>query len=316
MEWINVIDIEPITACNLKCSFCQVPRWKRASETIPMSLELFKKILNQFSYLKQIKIQGMGEPFVNNQLPDFIAYCTSKGIKTMIISNGTLLTDMIREKIIDAGLSEIYFSFDGAKKETYESLRVGASFEKVLGNIRELCELKKAKNADIKIGMVCLVSIEQVLKELPDYIQMAFSNGVMEVKVKKRLKNWKKLDNTEAYVIKSVTKVNAFHDFDMYFAQALERARHLGVHLTITPDSNFSFSNPCQWSYTSVFISVEGKVVPCHTIGIPETWQMGDLMKENIRKIWNNDLYRAFRRDVKKNNIHNLCRPCYEIKQS
>lgn len=313
VKYIRAIDIEPVAACNLKCPFCQVPGWRRAIETTPMTLEVFEKIINQFPGLMWVKIQGMGEPFLNRQLPDFLAYCTGKRIKTVIISNGTLLTKAMGEKIIDSGLSEIYFSFDGATRETYESLRVGANFEEVLGNIRGLCELKKARNSNIRIGMVCLVSTEQVLKELPRYVQMAFDNGVREVQIKKRLKNWKKADNSGTYVITSMMKVSGFYDYNKYFEQAKEKARCLGVRLTITSDSDFSFTNPCPWPWCSVYISAEGKVIPCCTIGIPETWCMGDLRKENIRKIWNNASYRMLRRDMKKNSIRNLCKPCYGI---
>ena len=58
---INSIDMEPIAACNLRCGFCQVPGWDRAKTTNPMKLETFMKIINKFSYLKHVKIQGMGE---------------------------------------------------------------------------------------------------------------------------------------------------------------------------------------------------------------------------------------------------------------
>ncbi len=313
MELIRHIDVEPITSCNLQCSFCQVPRWERANKTVSMTLEVFKKIIDQFPCLKKVKIQGMGEPFINKQLPDFIGYCTNKGIGTRVVSNGTILNETIRERILDAKLNEIYFSFDGATKETYESLRVGASFEKVLENIRKLCELKKARNSNIHIGMVCLVSTQQVLKELPEYIQMAFDNGVTEVQIKRRLKNWKKVDGSNAYIIGSLMKVNEFHDYDIYFAQALEKARLLGVSLTRMHDADYSLFNFCHWPWDSAYISVEGKVVPCCDIGIPETWQMGDLMKEDIEKIWNNDLYRSLRRDMKKNNIRDICKACYGI---
>jgi pyrroloquinoline quinone biosynthesis protein E len=279
-----------------------------------MDLPTFKKIIDQFPSLTHVKIQGMGEPLINKKLPDLIAYCTNKGITTTVISNGTLLTEAIGRKIIDAGLSEMWISFDGATKKTYESLRVGATFEKVLENISGLVEIKREKNSNIRIGMVCLVSSEQVLQEIPEYVQMAFSHGVKEVQLKKRVKHWKKSKNPNEYIVESVSKVNEYQNFDMYFEEALIKSRHLGINLTMTQDSDFSYSNPCFWPNNSVYISVEGKVVPCCTIGIPETWEMGDLMTDNIRNIWNNELYRALRKSLKNNNIPEICKTCYGLR--
>jgi pyrroloquinoline quinone biosynthesis protein E len=311
VEWIQEIDIEPIARCNLKCSFCQVPGWERAEETKAMNLDNFKKIIDQFPNLREVKIQGMGEPFINKQMPELIAYCSQNKISTYIVSNGTILPKSMQEKIIDAGLKKIWFSFDGATKETYESLRVGANYEKVLDNIRELCITKKEKNSKIGIGMVCLVSTDQVMKEIPDYVKMAASIGVKYVYIKSRLKNWEKKGDEGAFIVSSMKKTNTFKGFDEYFNEGLSIAKELDINVSMVDDGEYSASNPCPWPWSSAYISTEGKVVPCCTIGVPETWNMGDLMKQDIREIWNNDEYRKLRREMKENTIRELCQSCY-----
>ena len=51
-------------------------------------------------------------------------------------TNATLLNDTISKKIIDSGVDVVFFSVDGASKETFEKIRVGANFERVKENIR------------------------------------------------------------------------------------------------------------------------------------------------------------------------------------
>ena len=46
-------------------------------------------------------------------------------------------------ELIDSGLDQISFSFDGYDKKTYESIRVNADFEKTIGNIVRFLEIKK-----------------------------------------------------------------------------------------------------------------------------------------------------------------------------
>jgi pyrroloquinoline quinone biosynthesis protein E len=311
VEWIQSIDIEPIARCNLKCPFCQVPGWERAEQTKAMSLENFKKIVDQFPSLAEVKIQGMGEPFINKHMPELISYCSQKQISTYIVSNGTILPKTTQEKIIDAGLNKIWFSFDGATKATYESLRVGANYEHVLNNIRELCITKKERKSKIGIGMVCLVSTDQVMKEIPDYVQMVQGIGVEYVYIKSRLKNWEKKGDQGAFVIGSMKKTNAFEGFYEYYNAGLKIAEKLGVHVSMVEDGDYTALDPCPWPWSSAYISAEGKVVPCCTIGVPETWNMGDLMKQDIREIWNNDAYRKLRREMKENTIRELCQNCY-----
>ena len=57
------MDIEPTTGCNFRCTMCDVssPNWV----TKNMKIETFKKIVDMNKQLLQIKLQGMGEPFVN-----------------------------------------------------------------------------------------------------------------------------------------------------------------------------------------------------------------------------------------------------------
>lgn len=308
---ISTIDIEPIAACNLKCCFCPVPGWERAKETKGMEIGLYKKIISQFPGLEHVKIQGQGEPFLNKNLIEMIRHASGRGIGTSVITNGTLLNRKLCEEVVEVALDNLTFSFDGATKETYESVRKGAEFDSVTKNIESICLLKEKKHSEMVVGIVCLVSAEQVFLELPELVQLAANLGVNEVHVKGRLKRWKQLEHGKQYRIESVY-LDDFPMHDEIILKSRILAKKAGIRFSSGDYSSaYSSKHPCIWPWKALYVSTEGKVVPCCAVGVPETWCMGDLAKNNIKDIWNNKAYRELRQSIRLNKLWDVCLSCY-----
>jgi len=86
-----VMDIEPNVKCNLSCRMCQVASWDRM---VPdLTAERFMKMIKEIPTLMKIKLQGMGEPFLNRELLDMAGIAGKSGIKVATNSNGTLFND-------------------------------------------------------------------------------------------------------------------------------------------------------------------------------------------------------------------------------
>jgi radical SAM protein with 4Fe4S-binding SPASM domain len=84
-----------------------------------------------------------------------IKYAKDKGVlETLINTNGVALTPELSQKLIDAGLDYIIFSVDAFTKETYEKIRIGADFTKVMANINEFIKLRTGKKPIIRMQMV------------------------------------------------------------------------------------------------------------------------------------------------------------------
>jgi radical SAM additional 4Fe4S-binding domain len=64
-------------------------------------------------------------------------------------------------------------------------------------------------------------------------------------------------------------------------------------------------------AFKSLYVSTEGKIVPCCVLAMPETWCMGDLNEEKLEKIWNNKQYRDLRKKIALNQIPQTCINCY-----
>jgi MoaA/NifB/PqqE/SkfB family radical SAM enzyme len=60
-----------------------------------------------------------------------------------------MLSEELSSEILKSGLDHPLFSFDGCDKETYEHIRNGGNFEKVVENITRFLEIKREKNKKI-----------------------------------------------------------------------------------------------------------------------------------------------------------------------
>lgn len=179
------IDIEATTKCNLKCTMC--PRTKMIAEDSYWALQDFEfkqytKLIDEFVLMggKSVKYNFLGEPLFNKQLPEMIRYAAKSGVVDIAINtNLTIMTEEIAESLIDAGITRILVSFDAATKETYESIRVNASFEKSLENlylIRSVRDRLGTTNPLIRVGCTWQ---KQNIAEKEEYIKL-FS-GVVDV---------------------------------------------------------------------------------------------------------------------------------------
>lgn len=139
-----VLNIETSSRCNLRCPMCSRETGEFARRTGDMDKDLFEKIINEVhEYSELVVLHNDGEPLMNNRLPEMVNYAKQYHLKTLISTNVTLLNEDRATALIEAGLDIIIFAVDGSTKETYEKIRVGAKYEKVINNIHTFIEMKK-----------------------------------------------------------------------------------------------------------------------------------------------------------------------------
>ena len=117
-----------------------------------MDFNFYKKIIDtavKFD-VPSIKLNWRGEPLLNPKLEEFISYAKKNGIlEVSINTNATTLTEKRAERLIDAGLDQIIYSFDGGTKKTYEKMRPARfkknKFEDVYKNIKNFHFIKQKK---------------------------------------------------------------------------------------------------------------------------------------------------------------------------
>ena len=165
------VTIEPNNICNLNCIMCPYKRMKRRKEI--MSMKLFKKIVDQAKEMRcrDIHLTQYNEPFTDKFLFERLSYLREKGMRSSFYSNGTILEKENRDKILENPPDLIRFSVDGVTKKTFESIRVGANYEKVVSNIKKLYNERNKKEQKLPRIEVFFTLLEQNKKEAKRFLK-------------------------------------------------------------------------------------------------------------------------------------------------
>jgi MoaA/NifB/PqqE/SkfB family radical SAM enzyme len=165
------IAIEPNNICNLRCEMCPYQRMKRAKTT--MAMPLFKKVVKQAKELgvETIMLSQYNEAFSDKEIFERFQFVRDSKLKSLIYSNGTLLNEEMRKKILKTPPDILRFSVDGVKKETFESIRKGANFEKVVGNIISLYNERNKAGLKLPAIEVYFTILEKNRKEAKPFLK-------------------------------------------------------------------------------------------------------------------------------------------------
>jgi len=127
---------EVTRGCNLSCVHCRA-----SSKYCPYEGELdtarcLKLIDEIAAFSSPVIILTGGEPYFRKDIFEIAAYGTQKGLRMVLATNGTLVTDGIARKSIDAGIQRVSISIDGPDAESHDSFRgVPGAFEGAMAGI-------------------------------------------------------------------------------------------------------------------------------------------------------------------------------------
>lgn len=176
----GVVGIESTNNCNLDCVMC--PRQEMTRPVADMARPLYEKTIDALAGKTEfVWLQDYGEPFLNKEIFGMIRYARERGLKVGISTNGTVLTDKIIDGILESGLDYLIFAIDGATAETYEKIRVGATYEKVAENVRRFLA-KKGKHKIFTV--VQCIYMEATSQEVRQFRRQWKLPGVDAVRIR------------------------------------------------------------------------------------------------------------------------------------
>ncbi len=133
--------------CNLKCVHCYAH-----AKNIPSDNELTtkegKKLIDDLAQFGvPVLLFSGGEPLMRDDLPELAAYAVEKGMRAVISTNGTLITEAIAKTLKKIGLSYVGISLDGME-DIHDRFRgVKGAFKSAMKGI------ENCKAAGIKVGL-------------------------------------------------------------------------------------------------------------------------------------------------------------------
>jgi wyosine [tRNA(Phe)-imidazoG37] synthetase (radical SAM superfamily) len=111
-----------------------------------MSDKIFKKIIDEISNEKGIKcivLHLQNEPLLDNdifQKIQLIKKIVKGNIITFFVTNGSLFSDEKISELEHSELDELIVSLDASREETYNKIRQGLDYKKVLNNIQKIAK--------------------------------------------------------------------------------------------------------------------------------------------------------------------------------
>ncbi|MGO8950789.1 MAG: SPASM domain-containing protein [Ktedonobacterales bacterium] len=316
--------IESTTRCNEFCDQCPRTHLGREADR-DITLAEVRGIAGQFPELDRVVLHGLGEPLLNKELPEIIAYLGSRGTYTLFNSNALLLSEQRGRSLIGSGLNELRISLDGATPATYARVRGvnQKALPLIVSNAKRFQNLKREMGATLPRVSLWFTAMRENFLELPQVVEIAAIAGVPEVYVQRFIFFGKGLATEDQ------TLYHAMREQEQAALHAAElRCQELGIAFTATgatepvtylgrvpaPEGQAQLWKGCRRPYSLAYITAHGNVYSCcfapFTPGpLSKKW-LGNVFQTPFERIWNGDRYQEFRAAFESDTPWPQCAEC------
>jgi radical SAM protein with 4Fe4S-binding SPASM domain len=321
------LEFAPNNICNLRCIMCSqadgLPVRRMERET---AAELLDQVLPHTSLLTP---SALSEPMLAD-IDLILAKCEQHDVFLNFHTNATLLDGECFRKLAPR-LHKLWISLDSPVPDVFEKIRAGASFEKVVQNVREILPI--AVELNVPVGFVAVFMRENAahVDQLVDLIaDLGGTEARSDLRLQAMLDNAVSCPDSDPFGHFDTTDLAGFLD------AAVERARIRGISfLADLPEPHRrseTVSQPrvrgiaadllvrlieatqemypdfCHMAATYAKIEPDGEVYPC--CRAPVELRMGNIKDQSFEEIWNGDRYQAFRRRMFAKDYPDTCRTC------
>jgi len=270
-----------VYVCNARCPNCPYTNSTIRDDYRDQPLmaeETYKIIADQCGpHQAWIRLSGGGEPMLHPQAVDLIEYAKDKGARIGLITNGSRFDESSIERLLACGTDMVEFSVDAADPQTYNRLRPGLDWYRLVATVKKFIQWRDARKTPTKIIASGVnqegVDIEEVA---------AFWSPMVDEFQKRKYLTWGISEDHSA-------------DPESY----------------LPPEERI----PCPFLFERLNIDSRGKVMVCG-FDIKAVTDMGNVHERSIAEIWLGrgfDYFRQKHLDRRGDDIP-LCRDCPDWK--
>jgi MoaA/NifB/PqqE/SkfB family radical SAM enzyme len=328
---LRKVYIEPTNRCNLECATCMRNDWNEALGRMERST--FEGITQELKVVTPAPVVffgGLGEPLMHPDIVDMVAKAKTFSPSVELITNGTLLTPTMSNRLIDAGLDMLWVSLDGASPESYADVRLGATLPEVLKNLAGFHQARLARNMSFDctcsegynifekplIGIV-FVAMKRNIKDLPALLDLCNRYAVSRFMVSNILPYTHDMCSETLYskTLMDTRPLTCLElprmDVNEITGKALSEASRTGYSLTVGGANPLDASNRCPFIYAgATAISWDGNMSPCvpllhsHTRFVNDrphscrSYVIGNVNDRCLSELWADPGYAQFRERV------------------
>ncbi|MEW6455149.1 MAG: 12,18-didecarboxysiroheme deacetylase [Acidobacteriota bacterium] len=160
--------------CNLKCVHCYSQSTNKIYEDELTTHEAKKLIEDLASYGVPVLLFSGGEPLIRKDFFELAIHAKNLGIRTVVSTNGTLITKDVARSLKKIGLSYVGISLDGIE-ETNDNFRgVKGAFKRAIGGIRNCQE------QGLKVGLRFTINKRNV-KDIPEIFNLIVEENIQRI---------------------------------------------------------------------------------------------------------------------------------------
>jgi len=311
--------------CNLSCHHCYINAGPDAMRENELTTEESKAFIDDVAEMGvPLLLFTGGEPLIRPDFWELASHAKGKGLRTVISTNGTLITKDVAKRLQDIGIQYVGVSLDGADPATHDAIRnQKGAYEGAIQALKNCVEI------GLKSG-IRVTAHKSNFKEIPEMLEMALDLGVprfclywlvpsgrgIEGYLENQL-NKDEIEETLDYLytkardldpeVIEILTVDAPQD-GIYLLNRMKEENHPEYEnayklLSMTGDS-------CSAGDRVANVDPVGNVYPCQFSQRPD-YCVGNIRETTFGEMWNdpeNDILNKFR--AKKDNLNGICKAC------
>ena len=274
----SVLQLEPTNRCNLSCPLCPAGRNELGRRRRHMALEEFRRVVDDAQdYLMLMILWDWGEPFLNPELPDMIAYAADRDIRTVTSTNAQFFGDeAYLERILTSGLSTLIIAIDSLDDESYQTYRQRGDLSRALSGLEKVVAMKRRLRSRtlLNLRMVVMRHNEQEVAAVAD---LGRRSGV------------------DCFTVKTMNPSCGAYTSDQRLVPSDPKLRRY-VYRRGTWD-RVREDKPCERVWMMANVLADGSVVPC-CYDFDASMAVGNAFETSFTEIWSSAGYAELRRRV------------------
>ena len=300
--------LEVTNRCNLKCKACILYRgsWEPPRD---VTVDELVRITDQLPALERIALHGIGEPLLNDALPDMIRHLKNRSVFVLFNSNGILLNERRQNELMDAGLDELRISLDAANTQGYKAMRDSDRFDQIVANLRAFVQRLRQRHLSHPTLSLWFLGTRENIAVLPDFVRLAADIGISQIYLQRLV--YFQDDDGYGLATSEKTLVASDGQIRQWVEQGQDLARQLGIQFmasglttpleSVQTDAAQAQSwKACTRPTTLMYITANGNVLPCCISPFSTADYMsivlGNVFEKPLKEIWLGTSYQSFRK--------------------
>jgi radical SAM protein with 4Fe4S-binding SPASM domain len=285
--------------CNLRCKHCYCTDYRLSGENDKKMfyvLDEYEKLLKYLKKNGRVQFAG-GEPLLSPDIYTLIKEARNRNMAVRILSNGTLITDEIAQKLKDAGCYILQISIEGRKKIN-DKIRAKGSFKKALLGAEKL----KSNGFEVTFAMtlskINYREISYVFKLADKYANRIGFHRLIPIGTGKELEN-EMLSKDELLIVHEIIfkLKKKYQNLDVPLRDPLWRA------FFYNKNNNTDKISGCSAGYNGLCIGSNGDVFPCRRLPI----KIGNVYEHSLVDLWNHAIMVKLRARDKRDGYCGAC---------